>query len=703
MLAAFAVFLFGFATASCSVPSATVYFSADGQIVAEAEVTETSGLELFEPETDDGRYFVGWYADEAFTEPFDYHRYIVNDFPEDIVIYALFVDGDPDVCAHELRHIEGKAPSCVEAGSAEYWHCALCGKNFATEDCLTEIDTVILAPTGHDLVFVPEKDASCTEGGNAQHWFCPSCGKYFLDEDATTETDDPGIPALSHLPVYVAEVSPACDEDGTAEHWKCARCALTFSDASCMTPVKDGDLVIPAPGHSFGERTISSAPDETSAGKVVSVCSACGDARTETVPALSDRDFYSVSETPSSCSEHGYRIYSFVLDGEALYVREPLPLADHVPAAPSGAFDNSCTENGYTGDVLCEVCGAMLSEGVTVPAKGHSYDDGVVTVKPSCGHKGECVFTCSECGDTDVRELAPLPHSLEYFSELLPTCTQDGHIAYNRCSHCGKYFTEDGRSELTEDDLIVSAYGHDLDDNGVCSRCGKLFTVGIVYELRGNGYYAVGAELPQGTTEIVVPETYEGLPVIGIASYAFTNYADVVSITIPDSVAEIGDDAFAGCDGVTALTVPFVGNTRDDEEFSIGSWFGVGSSNASLPLTSVTLTSATRIPSGAFSQCINLSSVDLNAGVTHIGDMAFFACISLTSVTLPDGVIGIGSQAFRQCVSLSALRLPQSAEEIGSDAFASVSDSLSVTFAGSEVQWEALAEHFGDNVTVIYE
>ena len=154
---------------------------------------------------------------------------------------------------------------------------------------------------------------------------------------------------------------------------------------------------------------------------------------------------------------------------------------------------------------------------------------------------------------------------------------------------------------------------------------------------------------------------------------------------------------------MTALTVPFVGNTRDDEEFSIGSWFGVGSSNASLPLTSVTLTSATRIPSGAFSQCINLSSVDLNAGVTHIGDMAFFACISLTSVTLPDGVIGIGSQAFRQCVSLSALRLPQSAEEIGSDAFASVSDSLSVTFAGSEVQWEALAEHFGDNVTVIYE
>ena len=37
MLAAFAVFLFGFATASCSEPSATVYFSADGQIVAEAE------------------------------------------------------------------------------------------------------------------------------------------------------------------------------------------------------------------------------------------------------------------------------------------------------------------------------------------------------------------------------------------------------------------------------------------------------------------------------------------------------------------------------------------------------------------------------------------------------------------------------------------------------------------------------------------
>ena len=491
MLAAFAVFLFGFATASCSVPSATVYFSADGQIVAEAEVTETSGLELFEPETDDGRYFVGWYADEAFTEPFDYHRYIVNDFPEDVVIYALFVDGDPDVCAHELRHFEGKAPSCVEAGSAEYWHCALCGKNFATEDCLTEIDTVILAPTGHDLVFVPEKDASCTEGGNAQHWFCPSCGKYFLDEDATTETDDPGIPALSHLPVYVAEVSPACDEEGTAEHWKCARCALTFSDASCMTPVKDGDLVIPAPGHSFGERTISSAPDETSAGKVVSVCSACGDARTETVPALSDRDFYSVSETPSSCSEHGYRIYSFVLDGEALYVREPLPLADHVPAAPSGAFDNSCTENGYTGDVLCEVCGAMLSEGVTVPAKGHSYDDGVVTVKPSCGHKGECVFTCSECGNTDVRELAPLPHSLEYFSELLPTCTQDG-VETRICSVCNA--TETRALTATGHDYTAVITAPTCTEQGytthTCSICGDSYTDEYKAAL-GHSYTAV--------------------------------------------------------------------------------------------------------------------------------------------------------------------------------------------------------------------
>ena len=54
--------------------------------------------------------------------------------------------------------------------------------------------------------------------------------------------------------------------------------------------------------------------------------------------------------------------------------------------------------------------------------------------------------------------------------------------------------------------------------------------------------------------DLVVPDTYEGLPVVEIASGAFLNKSNVTKITIGANVRVIGSKAFAGC---TSLSTYF--------------------------------------------------------------------------------------------------------------------------------------------------
>ncbi len=62
---------------------------------------------------------------------------------------------------------------------------------------------------------------------------------------------------------------------------------------------------------------------------------------------------------------------------------DELDYAAHMPKV-EGAQDANCTEDGYTGDTVCSVCGYVIEKGETVPATGHSYQDGICTV---CGAK----------------------------------------------------------------------------------------------------------------------------------------------------------------------------------------------------------------------------------------------------------------------------------------------------------------------------
>jgi hypothetical protein len=63
--------------------------------------------------------------------------------------------------------------------------------------------------------------------------------------------------------------------------------------------------------------------------------------------------------------------------------------------------------------------------------------------------------------------------------------------------------------------------------------------------------------------------------------------------------------------------------------------------------------SLTTIESSAFSNCSNLTTLDIPGSVTTIGGYAFKDCSSLTTLTLPDSLTTIGGYAFKDCSSLT--------------------------------------------------
>ena len=87
-------------------------------------------------------------------------------------------------------------------------------------------------------------------------------------------------------------------------------------------------------------------------------------------------------------------------------------------------------------------------------------------------------------------------------------------------------------------------------------------------------------------------------------------------------------------------------------------------------IKSVTIANTvTNIGVFAFLQCDNLSSVSMGTGVTYIGSNAFEGCHSLTSITIGNHVTTIGTAAFYGCSNLTSVTIPPSVTSIGSNAF----------------------------------
>ena len=83
---------------------------------------------------------------------------------------------------------------------------------------------------------------------------------------------------------------------------------------------------------------------------------------------------------------------------------------------------------------------------------------------------------------------------------------------------------------------------------------GSSATIQGTYDANTYNYVPAISPLPDGP--VAIPATLGGVPVTSIGQYAFNGCAGMTAVTIPDSVTYIGWYAFNGCSGLTSMTIP---------------------------------------------------------------------------------------------------------------------------------------------------
>lgn len=155
----------------------------------------------------------------------------------------------------------------------------------------------------------------------------------------------------------------------------------------------------------------------------------------------------------------------------------------------------------------------------------------------------------------------------------------------------------------------------------------------------------------KGSSEnVVIPDNFDGFPVVSIGQNAFLNKHSVVSVTIPDSVTYIGSNAFDSCSKLKSVVIGK----------SVVTISGYAFYNCKSLEKIVIPDSVKKIKESAFYQCENLTSVDFGNSLEEIGYKAFCYCSSLTSVVIPDSVTYIDDDAFFNCDSLTDFTIGKS-------------------------------------------
>lgn len=156
--------------------------------------------------------------------------------------------------------------------------------------------------------------------------------------------------------------------------------------------------------------------------------------------------------------------------------------------------------------------------------------------------------------------------------------------------------------------------------------------------------------------EVVIGEGITTLP------NAFSSCGSLMSVTLPQSLTAIGEEAFRDCESLREVALPAHLETIGNEAFS----------HCNSLERMVFPASLKKLGEQSFGDCKGLQSVVLPAGLEEIGKAAFYCCKSLEQVEFAGAAAAggiIGPQAFQFCDSLQRVVIPEGIQVIGQEAF----------------------------------
>ncbi len=198
----------------------------------------------------------------------------------------------------------------------------------------------------------------------------------------------------------------------------------------------------------------------------------------------------------------------------------------------------------------------------------------------------------------------------------------------------------------------------------------------LTFELSDDGtMYQVSGCNQSASGELVIPSTYNGLPVTRIGANAFFSCESLTSLVIPEGVDSIGSSAFSHCTSLTNILIPNTVTCLGNDSF-----------NGCSSLLSLDIpNSVIKIGERTFLNCKNLTSIKIGDSVTEIGRYAFSGCATIKKIELPKSVQIIDWGVFYGCKSLENFIIQNTVTSIGQDAFFGCISLLNITIPESVV------------------
>lgn len=343
-----------------------------------------------------------------------------------------FKVGEPDKATHTIDldktgTKEGTVPTVDAAGAYDRVYCKDCG--WIGGDKIDKLSNTWT---------VPAKAATCTEDGTYKAVYTKdkdgNVTEKWYDGYKEVESTNGVIKAKGHTPGAAYIVNATCTEDGCiyAEKKICSVCGEVVGDVSAK------DKIITAPGHKYVEKEIVAATCNHP-GVMVKQCSEC--------------DKYQLINDALPFS-----------DTNGVYHDTTKQKTKHVASDKlANVKEATCTEEGYTGDVVCKFCGKVMKPGEKTKMVDHT-PVAVEAKAPTCTEPGISKGTvCKVCEKVlSGQETVPaLGHDPKLVNAKDATCTEAGYTGDKVCTRCNVTL-EKGKD--------TKALGHNF-VKGVCSRC----------------------------------------------------------------------------------------------------------------------------------------------------------------------------------------------------------------------------------------
>ena len=172
-------------------------------------------------------------------------------------------------------------------------------------------------------------------------------------------------------------------------------------------------------------------------------------------------------------------------------------------------------------------------------------------------------------------------------------------------------------------------------------------------------------EYDEEITSVVISD---GITSVG--DYAFYDLASLSSVSMGKDVSSIGRQSFANCDVLFSFDVAdgnVAYSTIQGVLFDSGQKELIMAPNANTLEGFIIPDTVEEIGEDAFYRS-DIVSLEIPSSVKTIADTAFFSCYSLREIVLNEGLETIGESAFMDCNRLESITIPATVKSIGENA-----------------------------------